>query len=534
LGHLENQLKLYKLILQFKIARIPKYFRPYAELHFKKASQNDLPDSVRNNEKHIFHHYHRLGYQQWYVNRYKTILTSLLQNLEFHMKKFEVGRFRYENSSEDFYNFMYNECAEYESENAFSDNDDHNKDLILESAFGAQVTFIDDNNNVVTIGDDNDATSETNLETNTLSQLELSNIAIRNSNSDESEGESIQEQIVNTTETNHMDTDDQKPAALPLELEDNSMKINLLHESLPRSSSASLPKLSIPVMLPQKIPINANHVSNDDIMKWLEKQNPRLADSFANEFKLYMTKSVRSYPKSKLVAHGTGIPVIPPSNTVPNDSMAVNALVDDLTKQYQELNEEGQKDLWLGALASNDTNLIQALTNLRLHQNTTNSKTQLAKLTKDLLTHSEKHKVNELWYEVQAGRRRLYFHNWLTRISAVIKMFSQTAPVLDANNGIIEFTDPNCIGNQALYMLISSKIDNFYRNLIQRQQNRGDKALSLLKSYCASCTFVDKSHFHREFTNLRLQSNETATHFLKRFTIARTNAIIVDNDYSED
>jgi len=79
-------------------------------------------------------------------------------------------------------------------------------------------------------------------------------------------------------------------------------------------------------------------------------------------------------------------------------------------------------------------------------------------------------------------------------------MFSQTAPVLDANNGIIEFTDPNCIGNQALYMLISSKIDNFYRNLIQRQQNRGDKALSLLKSYCASCT----------------------------------NAIIVDNDYSED
>jgi len=59
---------------------------------------------------------------------------------------------------------------------------------------------------------------------------------------------------------------------------------------------------------------------------------------------------------------------------------------------------------------------------------------QVAKLTKDLLTHSEKHEVPELKYEEQAGKRRLYFHNWLTRLSAVIKMFSQTASVLDADN----------------------------------------------------------------------------------------------------
>jgi hypothetical protein len=137
-----------------------------------------------------------------------------------------------------------------------------------------------------------------------------------------------------------------------------------------------------------------------------------------------------------------------------------------------------------------------------LRQNASNSKTQLAKLTKDLLTHAEKHKVTELHYEEQAGKRRLYFHNWLTRISAVVKIFSRTAPVLDANNKIIEFLDSTCIENQALYMLISSKVDNFYRNLIQRQQDRGDKALALLKSYCASCTIVDKNHFHREFTNL--------------------------------
>jgi hypothetical protein len=85
-------------------------------------------------------------------------------------------------------------------------------------------------------------------------------------------------------------------------------------------------------------------------------------------------------------------------------------------------------------LASNNTDLIQALTNIRLQNSNTNSKSQLAKLTKDLLTHSEKHKVTELKYEEQAGKRRLYFHNWLTRMSAVIiKMFSQTAPLLDAD-----------------------------------------------------------------------------------------------------
>jgi hypothetical protein len=105
---------------------------------------------------------------------------------------------------------------------------------------------------------------------------------------------------------------------------------------------------------------------------------------------------------------------------------------------------------------------------------------------------------------------------------------------LDIDNDIILFSDPTCIGNRALYMLLCSKVDNFYRNLIQREHNFGDKALRLLKSYCASCTIVDKNHFHREFTNLRLINDETATHFLKRFTHARTKTIIADNTYSDD
>jgi len=214
--------------------------------------------------------------------------------------------------------------------------------------------------------------------------------------------------------------------------------------------------------LPPKIPPNAKNVSNEEILKWLEKQNPILADSFASDFKISTSQSTRLPRPSIIPGMTQNSNKMGSINTVNNITV-----VEHLTKQYQELNEDGQKDLWLGALASNNTDLIQALTNIRLQNNNTNSKSQLAKLTKVLLTHSEKHKVTELKYEEQAGKRRLYFHNWLTRMSAIIKMFSQTAPVLDVENNIIEFDDPNCVGNQALYMLLCSKVDNFYRALIQ-------------------------------------------------------------------
>ncbi len=83
-------------------------------------------------------------------------------------------------------------------------------------------------------------------------------------------------------------------------------------------------------------------------------------------------------------------------------------------------------------------------------------------------------------------------------------------------------------------MLLCSKVDNFYRNINQREHNMGDKALKLLKSYYASCTIVDKNQFHHEFTNLQIVNEESATHFLKRFTIARTKAIIANNEYTDD
>jgi len=576
LKYLEKQLEFYDMMKDFQIARLPKYFRPYAELHFKKAFDGKLPDNVMDNPKHIFHIFHKIGRQKKYSSTYKAHLHHLLLLLSPAFDKqedFDEEKFKFDESTEWFFGTIGDQFHEDEkmhifntkkekqnknqknkeskykaapvlvnedheedlpeliaqdavsistagsdSDDSFDNNsDDANDDIILEFAFGAQVTFIDDNNNVVTLGGDLDNErieigQEGNpRETNGFIDTEMSNIAIRNSNSEMSEDDELV-QVGNNMQGWDEDT---KPSVSPLKPEGKSNDSTLLRTS-------TLP-------LPSKIPPSTKNVSNEEILTWLEKQNPILADSFANDFKISTTKSIR-LPKMST------IPSMTPSSNKMGSSTTINniTVVENLTKQYQELNEDGQKDLWLGALASNNTDLIQALTNIRLQNNNTNSKSQLAKLTKELLTHSEKHKVTELKYEEQAGKRRLYFHNWLTRLSAVIKMFSQTAPVLDAENNIIEYADSNCVGNQALYMLLCSKVDNFYRTLIQRQHNHGDKALSLLKSYCASCTIVDKNHFHREFTNLRIQNEETATHFLKRFTIARTKAVIADNKYSDD
>ena len=149
-----------------------------------------------------------------------------------------------------------------------------------------------------------------------------------------------------------------------------------------------------------------------------------------------------------------------------------------------------------------------------------------------MLTHADKHKIPELRYDVQAHKRRLLYHSWFTRLLPIIKMFPQTSPVYSDNN-IVPFTDPSCIGNQALFLLLSARVDNFYRNLIRPFDPHGDMALQKLLSYCANITTTDATHYDHLFTTLRLSDHETVTHFLKNFTIAKTRAEVAGNEYSD-
>jgi hypothetical protein len=111
-------------------------------------------------------------------------------------------------------------------------------------------------------------------------------------------------------------------------------------------------------------------------------------------------------------------------------------------------------------------------------------------------------------------------------------MFESTASVY-SNNTIVPFSNPSCIGNQALYMLITAPVDNFYRHMLHSLDGFGDKALQKLSSYCANVAMIDKSYYHHQFTTLHLLDNESVTHFLKNFVITQTKAEIAGNTYSD-
>jgi hypothetical protein len=81
LKYLVKQLEFYDMLVDFQIARLPKYFRPYAELHFKKAFVGKLPDNIMENTKHIFHIFHKIGVQKRYASNYKAHLHKLISHM---------------------------------------------------------------------------------------------------------------------------------------------------------------------------------------------------------------------------------------------------------------------------------------------------------------------------------------------------------------------------------------------------------------------------------------------------------------------
>ncbi len=142
---------------------------------------------------------------------------------------------------------------------------------------------------------------------------------------------------------------------------------------------------------------------------------------------------------------------------------------------YLELDEEDQQKLWLQAQASNSTNLINRL--LPLWSN--NLDTAFPKLIKELLTQRDKNNVPELRFDPHPNKWCLLYTNRLARLLPIIKMFSKTAPVYD-NETIILFDDPSCICNQALFMHITTKVNNFYCNMLHFFTDHRDQALKKL------------------------------------------------------
>ncbi len=59
----------------------------------------------------------------------------------------------------------------------------------------------------------------------------------------------------------------------------------------------------------------------------------------------------------------------------------------------------------------------------------------------------------------------------------------------------VPFEDPTCIGNRALYLLLSARTDTYFQHAIKQFEPFGDKALELLQDQCAHISREDKSYF---------------------------------------
>ena len=202
-----------------------------------------------------------------------------------------------------------------------------------------------------------------------------------------------------------------------------------------------------------------NNNNTTFLLDWLHQQYP----SIANHFHQHIQSIERLPYDDSIRVTGTNNPSTPISSTPDflTENLHISSTSNDVSTLYNELSEDNKQALLTQALLTNNTALIHRL----LMLTSKNTSVSLANLSEKLLTHEDKHKVPELRYDVQANKRRLLYHNWFTRLLPIIKMFPQTSPIYH-DNTIIPFNEPSCIGNQALFLLISAKVDNFYRNLI--------------------------------------------------------------------
>jgi hypothetical protein len=60
-------------------------------------------------------------------------------------------------------------------------------------------------------------------------------------------------------------------------------------------------------------------------------------------------------------------------------------------------------------------------------------------------------------------------------------MFPQTSKLFQ-DNEIIPYENPEDIGNKALYILISSKVDEYFQRAIKQFEGYGHKALSFINT----------------------------------------------------
>ena len=199
---------------------------------------------------------------------------------------------------------------------------------------------------------------------------------------------------------------------------------------------------------------------------------------------------------------------------------------------YVNMGDTDRDKIWEHALASDNTTYLEAIAMLPSKLPNASSIVSVAKLTKELLTHAEKAKIDMLRWDEQASKRRSNFNSWLPKIKAIIGMFDETSSVLP-DESVIIFDDPKAAGNKALFTLLTARIDKPCQDMIRPFNGLGDKAMQQLFTRFAPITQIDTDHYHQQFVGLKIFADETATSYISRFIVGKTQAERAKNTYSE-
>jgi len=220
------------------------------------------------------------------------------------------------------------------------------------------------------------------------------------------------------------------------------------------------------------------------------------------------------------------------ANVDSNHRHRISSPIQKLLTNYTNLDEDSRKNLFQLALMSNNEPLQRALIELQQTQGN-NSHSSQAKLAKELIKLAQTYKVAELTFDNKATKRCTNYFLWSAKLRPILAMFPQTSKVLNSVN-VIPFEDADCVGNKALYLLVSATVDEYFQRAIKQFEGYGDKALAFIKTQCADINPEDTHHYHHVFTTLRIKDNESATNFFKHFTFAQTEAEAAGNTYSEN
>jgi hypothetical protein len=98
------------------------------------------------------------------------------------------------------------------------------------------------------------------------------------------------------------------------------------------------------------------------------------------------------------------------------------------------------------------------------------------------------------------------------------------------------FEDPNGVPNKALFCLLLTYIDMHFKTIFQRKETNGlgDKVVLALQVECTSITSVEQNTTQHDFTGMKIGSWESLSSYLHCFSVARDNAEMAGNEYSND